>query len=139
MTVDSEIIFALAERAERQAAALEKLRGVMATAWLDERRPGVCFVARGIGRPLWVGKGARETFFASTEFALEVVERYLNLRLQKREVPEGTLLGLADGRTAWMESFRPDRTYREDAPLPAVRAPHEAESCLERLAVLAAT
>ena len=139
MTVDSEIIFALAERAERQAAALEKLRGVMATAWLDERRPGVCFVARGIGRPLWVGKAARETFFASTEFALEVVERYLNLRLQKREVPEGTLLGLADGRTAWMESFRPDRTYREDAPLPAVRAPHEAESCLERLAVLAAT
>src|SRR5262249_655290 len=44
MTVDSEAIFALAERAEGDAGALEELRGSMATAWLDDRRPGVLFV-----------------------------------------------------------------------------------------------
>ena len=26
----------------------------MATAWLDERRPGLVFLARGVGRPLWL-------------------------------------------------------------------------------------
>src|SRR5436190_1122686 len=40
MTVDSEAIFALAEAFDGSAEALEQLRGSMATAWLDERRPG---------------------------------------------------------------------------------------------------
>src|SRR5918996_2991728 len=39
MTVDSEAIFALAELAESRAQALERLRGTMASAWVDERRP----------------------------------------------------------------------------------------------------
>src|SRR3954454_3069756 len=39
MTVDSEAIFALAEQSENHARVLEELRGSMATAWLDERRP----------------------------------------------------------------------------------------------------
>src|SRR3954466_1117095 len=40
MTVDSEIIFALAERSRgRTARALEQLVGSMSTAWLDEGRP----------------------------------------------------------------------------------------------------
>src|SRR5438876_1031116 len=51
MTVDSEAIFALAEAAEGAASALEQLRGSMATAWIDERRPGTAFLARGVGRP----------------------------------------------------------------------------------------
>ena len=40
-------------------SALEELRGSMATAWLDERRPGTLFLARGVGRPLWIGDGPR--------------------------------------------------------------------------------
>src|SRR6266571_4186161 len=55
MTVDSEIIFALAERSRgRTTKALEQLYGSMATAWLDECRPELV-LARGMGRPLWTG------------------------------------------------------------------------------------
>ncbi|HEV8686108.1 MAG TPA: hypothetical protein VGQ84_02470 [Gaiellaceae bacterium] len=137
MTVDSEAIFALAERSRNRADVLEELYGSMATAWLDERRPGLLYLARGVGRPLWVGRSARETFFASTRLALETVERYLGLRLQMREVGEGTMLVLADGRVAWTERFRADESFVEERSLPPVRAPHEGASCLARLAALA--
>ena len=46
MTVDSEAIFALAAHSRNDARALEHLRGALATGWLDEREPGVVFVAR---------------------------------------------------------------------------------------------
>ena len=138
MTVDSEAIFALAEAAECRAEALEELYGAMATAWLDERRPGIVYLARGVGRPLWIGRGHRETFFASTQLALETVERYARVKLVRREISEGTMVALADGRVAWTERFRADPSYVEDAVLPAVRAPQEGSSCLQRLAALAA-
>ncbi len=137
MTVDSEAIFALAEHAHGSAAVLERLRGSMAAAWLDERWPQVVFLARGVGRPLWVGKGHHETFFASTKRALEIAERYACVRLKKRELGDGTLLTLVGGRPAWRERFAPDRSF-EEAALPSVRAPHEGRSCLRRLAALAA-
>jgi glucosamine 6-phosphate synthetase-like amidotransferase/phosphosugar isomerase protein len=139
MTVDSEAIFALAEESENHAKALEQLYGAMATAWMDERRPGRLFLARGVGRPLWVGRGHRETFFASTKLGLDTVERYAGVRLHKRELPEGTMLALADGRVAWSERFRPDASFVEENPLPTVRAPQEGAHCLRRLAVLAST
>ncbi len=137
MTVDSEAIFALAAAQGPDAGVLEELCGSMATAWLDERRPGAVFVARGVGRPLWLGEGRREAFFASTKDALEVVQRYLGLRLRKRELPEGILLSLLDGRQAAFERFTPDHAF-EETPLPAVRAPNEAAVCLRRLALIAA-
>ena len=137
MTVDSEAIFALAEASDGSAKALEQLRGSMATAWLDERRPRMLFLARGVGRPLWTGEGPNEIFFASTKAALEVVERYLPIKLRKRELAEGTVAVLADGRQVRQERFRPDRNF-EERELPAVRAPHEGVSCLQRLAALAA-
>ncbi|MBW3593761.1 MAG: hypothetical protein KY396_08705, partial [Actinobacteria bacterium] len=90
MTVDSEAIFALVESAGANAAALEELYGSMATAWLDARLDGKLFLARGIGRPLWVGEGKSELFFASTEEALALVERYAGIRVQKRQVAEGS-------------------------------------------------
>jgi hypothetical protein len=108
----------------------------MATAWLDERRLGTVFLARGVGRPLWVGAGTEEIFFASTKAALEVLERYLPIRLRKHELAEGTLVVLAEGRQLRRERFRPDRNF-EERSLPAVRAPHEGISCLQRLAALA--
>jgi glucosamine 6-phosphate synthetase-like amidotransferase/phosphosugar isomerase protein len=129
MTVDSEAIFARAE-------ALEQLYGAMATAWVDERRRGILFLARGVGRPLWLGRGQREIFFASTLLALETVERYAGVRLQKREVPEGTMVALSDGRVAWTERFRPDPSFVEDDVLPAIRTPDEGAHCLKRLASL---
>src|SRR5919204_622553 len=70
MTVDSEAIFALAERERSRAHVLEELYGSMATAWLDQRDPQVLFLARGVGRPLWLGEGRHELFFASTKSAL---------------------------------------------------------------------
>ena len=138
MTVDSEAIFAVAEAFERQAEALEELYGAMAAAWVDERRPGILYLAHGVQRPLWIGRGARETFFASTKLALETVERYAHVQLQKRELVQGALIALADGRVAWSERFRPDKSFVEDVALPAVRAPHEGATCLQRLAALAA-
>jgi glucosamine--fructose-6-phosphate aminotransferase (isomerizing) len=137
MTVDSEAIFALAEETPASAAVLEELRGSMATAWLDERRPDVIFVARGVGRPLWIGYGPNEVFFASTRRALEIVEQYTRVGLRKHEVEEGRLIALRDGREAWSDRFRPNRDY-EERDLPAVRAPDEGASCLRQLAALVA-
>jgi glucosamine 6-phosphate synthetase-like amidotransferase/phosphosugar isomerase protein len=137
MTVDSEAIFALSEEAEGRASVLEELRGSMAAAWLDARRPGVVYVARGTGRPLWLGETPGGIFFASTRGALELAEQYAALALDKRELPEGLLLGLAGGRVSWRETFTPNRSF-EERPLPAVRAPDEAHFCLRRLAALAA-
>jgi glucosamine 6-phosphate synthetase-like amidotransferase/phosphosugar isomerase protein len=136
MTVDSEAIFALAELERSRANALEELYGSMATAWVDERDPDVVFLARGIGRPLWIGEGGQEFFFASTREALELVERYAGVRLRKREVPEGTLAAAVDGRLVRSEAFQPDTSFTEEL-LPAVRAPEERQFCLARLAALA--
>ena len=87
MTVDSEIIFALAELSRgRTAEALQQLYGSMATAWLDEGRSELV-LARGLGRPLWVGHTKKELFFASTRIALELVESYVGIKLRKSELP----------------------------------------------------
>jgi len=135
MTVDSEIIFALAELSRgRTAEALEQLHGSMATAWLDEGRTEL-LLARGMGRPLWLGRGKHELFFASTRVALELVESYGGIKLRKSELPQGTVVAVEHGRVVARESFHPDLTFEEE-PLPAVRAPDEARSCLERLAML---
>jgi glutamine---fructose-6-phosphate transaminase (isomerizing) len=135
MTVDSEIIFALAERSRgRTAAALQELHGSLATAWLDEGRPEL-MLARGIGRPLWLGKGKHELFFASTRLALELVESYGGLKLKKSQLAEGTVVAVERGLIVATDTFQPDPSFEED-PLPAVRAPAEARSCLERLATL---
>jgi len=138
MTVDSEAIFALAAHSHADARALEELRGTMATGWMDERAPDVLYLARGIGRPLWLGRGRRELFFASTRDALEVVERYTGVRLRKQALREGTFVAARDGRIVQRTSFTPDASFVEEDPLPPVRAPQEALSCLARLAALAA-
>ena len=137
MTVDSEIIFALAERARGHTApALEKLEGAMATAWLDEARPEL-ILARGTCRPLWLGLGRDEMLFASTREALELAERYVHVKLRKVEVPVGMLLAVAEGEVVARERFRPDHSFDEGVPLPAVRAPDERAHCLAVLAALA--
>jgi glutamine phosphoribosylpyrophosphate amidotransferase len=136
MTVDSEVIFALAERALGSARTFEQLCGSMAAAWMDERRSEL-FVARGVGRPLWLGHTRHEVFFASTRAALEIVEGTLRMTLSKREVHEGVVLQLDDGQVVSRERFTPSRAFTERA-LPSVRAPHERAFCLQQLAVLAA-
>ncbi|MBD0329239.1 MAG: hypothetical protein ICV64_03960 [Thermoleophilia bacterium] len=138
MTVDSEAIFALVDDVGPRAQVLERLRGTMATGWLDERFPGMVFVARGIGRPLWLAEGKRESFFASTRETLELVEDTVRMTLRKRELNEGTMVALLNGCVVARERFRPDSTFVEENPLPAVRAPHERASCARRLAALAA-
>jgi glucosamine 6-phosphate synthetase-like amidotransferase/phosphosugar isomerase protein len=137
MTVDSEAIFALAEHAQGSPETLEELHGAMATAWLDERVSSTLFLARAVGRPLWVGTAGKELFFASTRDALEVLESTLRLTLRKREVDEGMLLHVEQGRVTAVHRFRPDRTYIEETILPSVRAPHEGASCLKQLAAIA--
>src|SRR5947208_2780469 len=138
MTVDSEAIFALAAHSRNDPHALEALAGSMATAWLDQREPGTVFAARGVGRPLWLGRGRDEVFFASTRAALEIASEYTHVRLRLSEVRDGTFLALRDGRVARTARFRPDRSYVEERALPAVRAPGQSAYCLARLAALAA-
>jgi glutamine---fructose-6-phosphate transaminase (isomerizing) len=138
MTVDSEAIFALVHELGTSRATLEQLVGTMAAAWVDDEEPDVLHVARGIGRPLWLARGRHEVLFASTRAALEVVEKTLGTTFRKTEVAEGRLLSLVDGKLESEERWSPDRSYREERELPAVRAPHEGRFCLERLAVLTA-
>ena len=138
MTVDSEAIFALAAHSQNDPSELEAIAGSMATAWLDRREPETVFAARGVGRPLWLGRGRDLVFFASTRAALEIVSEYTGARLRLSEVRDGTFLALREGRVARTARFRPDRTYIEDSALPAVRAPGQSAYCLERLAAITA-
>jgi glucosamine 6-phosphate synthetase-like amidotransferase/phosphosugar isomerase protein len=137
MTVDSEAIFALAAHSHSEARAFELLHGSMAAAWVDEREPELLYLARGVGRPLWLGRHREGTFFASTKLALEVLEHYCRLKLRKRELAEGTLLVCRGGEVVLRRRFRANE-YVDPDPLPAVRAPEEREFCLTRLASIAA-
>ena len=135
MTVDSEIIFALAERSRgRTARALEQLVGSMATAWLDEGRPEL-LLARGMGRPLCTGVTKDAFFFASTAHALQLVERYLGIELRIRELALGSVVAVDGGKIVMRDRFRPDMSFVEEE-LPAVRAPQERDATLRRLAAL---
>ena len=134
MTVDSEAIFALMEARRHHPRALSEMRGALAAAWLDEREPSTLYLARGVARPLWLGQSGSDLYFASTRRALAIVGAALRVKLALREVREGRLLEVVAGRIARQRRFRPDRRYREGAVLPPVRAPHEAVSCLQRLA-----
>jgi glucosamine 6-phosphate synthetase-like amidotransferase/phosphosugar isomerase protein len=139
MTVDSEAIFAVVDRASRRqrARALEELHGSMAAAWLDEREPASLFLARGIGRPLWIGTSRAGLFFASTREAFDLLESYAETGpIRASELKEGTLLAVVDGEPARRERFRP-RQFEREAPAP-VRAPEERAFCVARLAALAA-
>ena len=136
MTVDSEAIFALVDAHGTGPNVLEQLVGAMAAAWVDEHEPDVLHVARGIGRPLWIARGRHAVLFASTRHALEVAERTLGTTFRKSEVEEGRVLSLVDGSLVAEQRWSPDRSYREESLLPAVRAPQEGRSCLERLAAI---
>ena len=138
MTVDSEAIFALVDARGTRTEVLEELVGAMAAAWIDERDPGVLHLARGVGRPLWLARGRHELLFASTRAALEVVERALGTTFRKTQVEEGRLL-VARGRRARRRApLEPRSQLPRESELPAVRAPHEGRSCLDRLWAIAA-
>src|SRR5262249_32737222 len=84
------------------------------------------------------GLGRRAFAFASTKHALEVLERYAELKLRKQEVREGMFVAVKDGEVVRKERFRPGHEFVEAEPLPALRAPREREAGLGTLAVLAA-
>ena len=101
MTVDSEAIFALAEHAEGRPEALEELLGAMATGWFDERRPETLFLARAVGRPLWIGTAAaRSLLRLHARRARGARAVHCGITLRKREVDEGTLLRVEEGHVA---------------------------------------
>ena len=137
MTVDSEAIFAIMERRVHDPRALSEMRGARAAAWIDERDDETLFLARGRLRPLWLGRADHGLYFASTRRALTIAAAALKTRVDITELREGRLLHVVGGRAIRERRFRPDRHYRESGYLPPVRAPREAVSCLQRLAVLA--
>ena len=100
MTVDSEAIFALVDAYGTSPETLAELVGAMAAAWLDERDPGVLHLARGVGRPLWIGRGRHEVLFASTRAALEVAEHALHTTFLKSQRSAAGARTRASGRSA---------------------------------------
>lgn len=136
MTVDSEAIFALMHHRSHDPRALREVRGAMAAAWIDERDTSTLYLARGLARPLWIGQTESELYFASTRRALAVLQAAIRTHLDLREVREGRLLGIVDGRIAKQLRFRPDRSYRDASARPPVRAPYEGVSCLIRIAAI---
>jgi hypothetical protein len=86
---------------------------------------------------MWLGDCRDGLFFASTEYALEVVERYSTPRLRKRRVEDGTLLAVHHGAVVRRRRFSPP-AYSEPDPLPAPHGLREREFCLDRLATIAA-
>jgi asparagine synthetase B (glutamine-hydrolysing) len=136
MTVDSEAVFALAAHSPGDARAFEALEGSMAAAWLDDRRPGVLLLARGVGRPLWLGTWQNGIVFASTAYALSVFEQFCGPTVRKREIGDGTVLALRHGRIVSRQRFRTPAWPETDAE-PALGGLAERDFCLNRLASIA--
>ena len=137
MTVDSEAIFAIMERRVHDPRALSEMRGAMAAAWIDERDDATLFLARGRLRPLWLGRADHGLYFASTRRALTIAAAALKTRVDVTELREGRLLHVVGGRAIRERRFRARPPLPRVRLPPPVRAPREAVSCLQRLAVLA--
>ena len=131
-TVDSEALFALLDlRADDPGDALGRVRGPVAASWLDRRRPGVLFLARGRARPLVVAFAARldVAVFASTDGALELVRRAGVPLGEAIAVREGSCVELAAGVERHRFAFTPQ-------PFVERRTTRPAPSPLERLRAL---
>ena len=139
MTVDSEAIFALAERrAERRRARSRSCTARWRPPGWTSAAPDVVYLARGVGRPLWVGSGARGLLRLDAATRSRSSSATLRHDPAQAEVSEGRLVRARGRPHRPHEKFQPDRSFREATKLPAVRAPHEGADCLARLAVLAA-
>ena len=86
--------------------------------------PTPVFLARGVSRPLWIGR-TRTEVFASTRRALMIVEAALRLRLETEQLRQERLVEARAGRIARKERFRADQRYREAAAVSPVHSPHE--------------
>ena len=123
MTVDSEAIFALAEERPGDARALEELYGAMATAWLDRRAPAELFLARGVGRPLWLGEGRDGVAFRLDPRGARACRELRRPEPGQTRGSEGTFVTVPGGRIVAAEGFDPDRTFREEvAPARGARS-----------------
>jgi glutamine phosphoribosylpyrophosphate amidotransferase len=134
MTVDSEAIFALLDHHDGEdAVALQRLCGALATGWFDQRRPGIVYLARGYGRPLWTATTRRgdAVLWASTLEALEIAEDFLGVQLHKRPVRPGTIIEVADGGIVARRRFSPDTSAQW--LLNPVASPEEKRIALARL------
>ena len=139
MTVDSEAVFAVAAHSAQRR---EGLRGAPRHdgCGLARRAPaGGAPPRRGVGRPLWLGECRDGLVFASTEHALEVVERYCASKLREAagRRRDGSRRPPRIGRAPRSASAR--RDYAEDDPLPESRGlAASATSACSRLATIAA-
>ena len=85
----------------------------MATAWIDERRENAISVARGVGRPVWLGTPATTACSSPrTKLGLEVVERFLGVKLEMRRARgRHASSQLERGREMSRTRFKPDRRF----------------------------
>ncbi len=133
MTVDSEAIFAALHHAHDPKRALETLQGSLACGWLDASMPDRVFLARGYGRPLWIGKSLHGSavMWASTLEALEIAEDLIGVSLHKRPMRPGSILQVKDGLIIASERFQPDASA--SWLMNPIASPHEREACLARI------
>jgi len=136
MSVDSEAIFAAldATSTNLQPSAMERLRGSLACGWIDAERPDSIFLARGHGRPLWLGHATDRDLvvWASTIEAVEIVEEHLGIPLMKRPVRAGSIVEISAGRVINTERFRPDTSAAW--LMNPIASPNERVRCLRDLA-----
>ena len=96
MTVDSEAIFALVDESDQSGAARLERAARLDGHRLARRAPRGLALRRARRRPpaLARRRAATSCFFASTKATLEVVERYLGLKLRSASCPRGRLVEL---------------------------------------------
>jgi glutamine phosphoribosylpyrophosphate amidotransferase len=133
MTVDSEAIFAALHHGNDMVMALEQLRGSLACGWFDAADPHRVFLARGYGRPLWIGRAIDCTavLWASTLEALEIAEDLLAIALHKRPLRPGSIIEVSDGDVSATHRFNPDA--RATWLANPVASPAERVACLQQL------
>jgi glucosamine 6-phosphate synthetase-like amidotransferase/phosphosugar isomerase protein len=112
ITVDSEAIMMLTDLLGDLGEALELVQGAATAAVLRDGEPDRVSLARRATRPLFVAEGDGVVAFASTVFALRLVNQVLAEPLRIEAVDEGVLLELRDGTVVSRGRFEVDARHR---------------------------
>ncbi len=137
MSVDSEVIFALAERAGSVARAFEQLRRLDGDR-LARRAPARAALRGSRRRPAALARpGAQRALLRLDPRCAR--RRRADARhepAQERARAKGGSSPSATARSLHTYRFTPDRSFTEQS-LPSVRAPHEGAKSLQRLYAIA--
>jgi glucosamine 6-phosphate synthetase-like amidotransferase/phosphosugar isomerase protein len=131
-TVDTEIIMALADSLWLELP-FHELRGALATAIIDGRRPAETLLARGATRPLWLAEGEDGIMFASTGTALSLISAVFDRPFKVEALAEGCAFTVRGGEIVERRTFEPNRNWQLPATYVAEVSPKEQDACFALL------